>query len=107
MAIAFRRDGGTRGGVLLVHGFTGTPHEMAGLADPLAGAGYQVLGLRLPGHGEAAAGEPNDWPAWRGAVEEGFDALAPDAPRAVVGLSMGALLALDLARERRDAITAL
>jgi len=109
MAIAFRRTGGTRGGVLLVHGFTGTPHEMEGLADPLAAAGFSVLGLRLPGHGDRPHGEPNDWPAWEDAVEEGFTALrelTPAGPRAVVGLSMGALLALELARRNRDDVRA-
>ncbi len=105
MAIAFRRPGGTRGGVLLVHGFTGTPHEMEGLADPLASAGYGVLGLRLPGHGDRLPGEANEWSAWEDAVDEGFAALhdlTPAAPRAVVGLSMGALLALELARRHHD-----
>jgi carboxylesterase len=109
MAIAFRRPGGTRGGVLLVHGFTGTPHEMEGLADPLAAAGYGVIGLRLPGHGDRPPGEPNEWSAWEDAVDEGFAALrdaTPDAPRAVVGLSMGALLALELARRHRDDVRA-
>lgn len=109
MAIAFRRTGGTRGGVLLVHGFTGTPHEMEGLADPLAAAGFSVLGLRLPGHGDRSPDEANDWPAWEGAVDEGFAALrelTPSAPRAVVGLSMGALLALELARRNRDDVRA-
>lgn len=109
MAIAFRREGGTRGGVLLVHGFTGTPHEMESLADPLARAGYGVLGVRLPGHGERPDGEPNEWPAWEDAVAEAFAALgdvAGDAPRAVVGLSMGALLALELARRSADEVRA-
>lgn len=109
MPVAFHRAGGTRGGVLLVHGFTGTPHEMESLADPLAEAGYGVLGLRLPGHGEAADGEPNRWPAWRDAVEEGFarlTELVPRAPHAVVGLSMGALLGLDLARTRGPEVAA-
>lgn len=110
MAIAFRTGGGTRGGVLLVHGFTGTPHEVAGLAEPLAQAGYGVLGVRLPGHGAAPDGESNDWPAWEGAVDEAFaelQAVAPSAPKAVVGLSMGALLGLELARQRRADVSAL
>ncbi|MEW6270842.1 MAG: alpha/beta fold hydrolase [Thermodesulfobacteriota bacterium] len=105
MAIAFRANGGTRGGVLLVHGFTGTPHEMQGLAEPLARAGYAVLGVRLPGHGAADDGEANDWPAWEAAVEDAFGelcGLVPDAPKAVAGLSMGALLALELARQHPE-----
>lgn len=107
MAIAFRRDGGTRGAVLLVHGFTGTPHEIEPLADPLAAAGFGVLGLRLPGHGTPESGEPNEWNAWDQAVNDGFLELAtrhPGLPCAVVGLSMGALLALELARQKSDAV---
>lgn len=107
MAIAFRSDGGTRGSVLLVHGFTGTPHEMEPLAEPLAAAGFAVLGLRLPGHGEPVPGERNDWDAWEGAVRDGFAELGtlhPEAPRAVIGLSMGALLALELGRQSGDAV---
>ncbi|HEY8516943.1 MAG TPA: alpha/beta fold hydrolase [Candidatus Binatia bacterium] len=110
MAIAFRAGEGTRGGVLLVHGFTGTPHEMQGLADPLASAGYQVLGVRLPGHGDAPPDEPNDWQAWDRAVEEAFAELhdlAPGAPKAVIGLSMGALLGLELARRRPGEVSSL
>lgn len=107
MAISFRRNGGTRGSVLLVHGFTGTPHEMEPLAEPLAAAGFGVLGLRLPGHGEPEPGERNDWDAWERAVFEGFaelDAMRPGTPRAVIGLSMGALLALELARQRGEEV---
>lgn len=110
MAIAFRSEQGTRGAVLLVHGFTGTPHEMEPLAGPLTAAGFAVLGLRLPGHGTPEPGEPNDWHAWERAVHEGFTELAalrPEAPRAVVGLSMGALLALELARQRGDAVSSI
>ena len=108
MAIAFRRDGGTRGSVLLVHGFTGTPHEMEPLADPLAAAGFGVLGLRLPGHGTPEPGEPNEWSAWEQAVADGFaelERLQPGAPRAVIGLSMGALLAFELARQSGPAVS--
>lgn len=104
MSGPFRIRGGGRGGVLLVHGFTGSPAEMAPLAAPLAAAGFDVLGVRLPGHGAAEPGERNEVSAWRAAVREGFGELAGHhaAPGgrgiAIVGLSMGALLGLELAR---------
>jgi len=112
---AFRVAGGTRGGALLIHGFTGTPHEMRPLAEPLAHAGFDVLGVRLPGHGAAPAGEPNDASAWRDAVELGLGeleaaagarGLAGEFPIAAIGLSMGALLALDLSARARARIRA-
>lgn len=109
MPVAFQRGGGRRGGILLVHGFTGTPQEMEPLADPLASAGFSVLGMRLPGHGAPEPGEANAWPAWRAAVEEGFAMLrelAPGGPLVVGGLSMGALLSLELARQQPEAVAA-
>jgi len=108
---AFRIAGGSRGGALLVHGFTGTPHEMLPLAEPLARAGFDVLGVRLPGHGAADPGEPNEWSAWRDAVAAGLAELEASGADSVVvvGLSMGALLAIDLAHAspRVGAIVAL
>src|SRR4051794_20013972 len=82
---------------------------MIGLADPLAAAGYGVIGVRLPGHGAREPGERNDWAAWQQAVDEGFAALGeldPGAPRALIGLSMGALLTLDLARRETSRVAA-
>ena len=38
-------------GVLLCHGFTGTPQTLRGWADYLAGQGLTVSLPRLPGHG--------------------------------------------------------
>jgi carboxylesterase len=105
---AFRLAGGRRGGVLLVHGFTGTPHEMEPLAEPLAGAGFDVLGVRLPGHGDASPDERNEAATWQAAVSAGLDELEAAGARSitVVGLSMGALLALDLAARERERVRA-
>ncbi|MFM7737415.1 MAG: alpha/beta hydrolase [Alphaproteobacteria bacterium] len=110
MSEAFEIRGGRRGGVLLVHGFTGSPHEMAPLARPLAEAGWDVVGVRLPGHGAAAAGEPNDREAWAATVRVAFEELVEaHAPGRVVvaGLSMGSLLAIDLALAERARVAAL
>ena len=54
-AEAFTHDGGQTGGlqtgVLLCHGFTGSPHSVRGWAEYLAQAGLSVSVPRLPGHG--------------------------------------------------------
>lgn len=42
---------GSSKGVLLIHGFTGSPSEMVLLGEYLYKQGYTVLGVRLAGHG--------------------------------------------------------
>jgi len=49
-AEAWSADGGPAG-VLVIHGFTGNPASMRGLAEALAAAGFTVDLPRLPGHG--------------------------------------------------------
>ena len=44
------------GGVLLLHGLTDSPYSLRALGEALHAKGYQVLGLRLPGHGTAPSG---------------------------------------------------
>lgn len=39
-------------GVLLIHGFTGSPHEFAPIEPMLRRVGYQVRRVTLPGHGD-------------------------------------------------------
>src|SRR5262249_31191155 len=100
---AFEIGDGTVG-VVCVHGFTGTPYEMRYLGDELARAGFAVHGLRLPGHGTSIADlDATTWSDWARAVELAFDTLATRCRRvAVVGQSLGGLLALHLAAHRRD-----
>jgi carboxylesterase len=94
------------GACLLVHGFTGTPWDVRPLGEALASGGFRVRGLRLPGHGttpnamhEAGAGD------WLAACEEGLRAFRE--PRvAVVGLSMGALLAVILGARHPERVQA-
>lgn len=89
-------------GVLLLHGLTGTPHEVHPLADALHEAGYAVRAPLLAGHADLAALEKSTWRDWYASASEAYEQLRGDAPRevAVLGFSMGALLALRLAALR-------
>src|ERR1700742_4131618 len=91
-------------GVLLVHGFTGTPVEMRFLGEELAHAGFRAHGMLLPGHGTRVEDlDRTTWRDWADAVEDAFDTLALSCRRvAVVGQSLGGLLALHVASRRRD-----
>ena len=97
-----RESDGRRVGVLLSHGFTGSPASMVGWGRYLAEQGYGVAVPRLPGHGTTWR-ELNrcTWADWYGEVERGLDKLLADCDQVVVGgLSMGGGLALRLAAER-------
>lgn len=86
-------------GCYLIHGFTGSPFELQGLADHLANLGYRVHAPLLPGHGTTVE-ECNMVRAadWIEAVEFQFTELLLECDKAfVIGLSMGASLALHLA----------
>jgi carboxylesterase len=97
--------------VLCLHGFTGTPYEVAPLAHALAAAGFAVSAPLLAGHGgSAAALAATRWQDWLASAEDAFDRLhsAANGGRvAVAGFSMGGLLALRLASTRPAAVAAL
>jgi carboxylesterase len=86
-------------GVLVIHGFTGSPHSMRPLATAIAAAGYTVEMPLLPGHGTAVEDMiPTRWADWSGAALQAYEALAARCERtAVVGLSMGGTIATWLA----------
>lgn len=91
-----------RVGVLLVHGFTGSPASLRPWAEHLAAQGYTVSVPLLPGHGTRWQ-DLNDttWRDWYGEVCRAFDALRADCDQVVVGgLSMGGALTLQLAADR-------
>jgi carboxylesterase len=97
-AEAYHAGGGTVG-VLLIHGFTGSPRSMRDWAEHLVAEGFRVAVPRLPGHGtswqELALTE---WPDWYGCVERELVALRRSCDQVFVGgLSMGGCLALMLA----------
>lgn len=95
-------------GALVLHGFTGNPQSMRGLSLALADAGFTVEMPLLPGHGtEVADMLPTRWEDWSGAAEAAYvDLTARTDAVVVIGLSMGAMLAVWLA-ERHPEIAAI
>jgi carboxylesterase len=96
-------------GVLLCHGFTGSPQTVRGWADYLAGQGLTVSLPRLPGHGttwqDMARTGSDDWLA---EVDAAFGKLAGQCEQVYVfGLSMGGCLALRLAETHGSAVRGL
>jgi carboxylesterase len=83
-------------GALVLHGFTGNPSSMRGLAEAFAGAGFHVEMPRLPGHGTTVEDmQATGWADWTGEVEAAYQRLTARAGRIVVaGLSMGGSLTL-------------
>src|SRR6185436_20244240 len=64
----FSHDG-SKIGVLLCHGFTGTPQSMRPWGEYLAAQGYAVRCPLLPGHGTTwPECNRTAWPDWYGAV---------------------------------------
>lgn len=89
-------------GALVLHGFTGNPSSMRGLAEALAAAGFTVELPLLPGHGSTVdALIPTRWSDWLTAALNAYDDLASRVDRVVVaGLSMGGTLTTALGLER-------
>ena len=94
--------GGRRIGVLVVHGFTGSPAGMRPWAEDLAARGYAVEMPLLPGHGTRWQDlNRTTWADWYGAVEVALDKLVAENDAVVAcGLSMGGALCLRLAADR-------
>ncbi|WP_314222663.1 alpha/beta hydrolase [Streptomyces zaehneri] len=101
----YRHEGGEVG-VLLCHGFTGSPQSLRPWARYLAGQGLTVSLPLLPGHGTrwedmALTG----WPDWYAEVDRELRALRDRCSRVfVAGLSMGGALALRLAAKHGERV---
>jgi carboxylesterase len=107
-AESFDAPGG-RTGILLSHGFTGSPASMTPWARHLAALGHTVRVPRLPGHGTTWQDmNRTRWTEWYAEVDTALTALRATCDRVVVaGLSMGGCLALRLAEQRPDDVDAL
>ena len=107
-AEGFTLDGGSTG-VLLVHGFTGSPQGLRLMGEHLNAAGATVVAPRLPGHGTTWQDlSTKTHEEWAGTVEEAFDDLAARCDEVfLMGLSFGASLCIDLAARRRGRVAGL
>jgi carboxylesterase len=97
-------SGARTAGALVLHGFTGNPSSMRGVADALVAAGYHVELPRLPGHGtHVDEMVPTRWAQWAGEAEAAYQRLAARASEVVVvGLSMGGALTMRVAADHPE-----
>ena len=89
-------EGSSAIGVLVLHGFTGNPSSMRGLAESMTELGHHVEMPRLPGHGTTVEEMmETGWADWTGEVAAAYERLAARVDYVVVmGLSMGGSLTL-------------
>ncbi|MGQ4384151.1 alpha/beta hydrolase [Streptomyces sp. SAS_270] len=102
----FRHEGGEVG-VLLCHGFTGSPQSMRPWAEYLAERGLTVALPLLPGHGTRWEDmQLTGWQDWYAEVDRELRALRERCAQVFVfGLSMGGALALRLAARHGDEVS--
>ena len=91
-------------GAVVLHGFTGNPASMRGVAEALADAGFHVELPLLPGHGTRVEDMlATRWADWAGEAEEAYQRLSQRSPHiVVVGLSMGGTLTLRLGADHPE-----
>lgn len=87
-------------GVLLMHGFTGSPAHMRPLGDALCARGYTVRGIRLSGHGTTVEDMRRaSWHQWLSDAGLATEELRKTCKYVTVcGLSMGGVLSLLMAQ---------
>lgn len=91
-------------GVLLIHGFGGSPRSLQELALRCADTGYTVALPLLAGHGRTPEDmEASRWNEWTADVEQAYEWLRARTDRVFVcGLSMGGTLALWVAERHPE-----
>ncbi|CAG7632072.1 alpha/beta hydrolase [Actinacidiphila bryophytorum] len=104
----YRHDGGEIG-VLLCHGFTGSPQSMRPWGEYLAERGLTVSLPLLPGHGTRWQDmQVTGWQDWYAEVDRALRELTDSCSQVFVcGLSMGGTLALRLAARHGAQISGL
>jgi carboxylesterase len=102
----FAADGGSVG-VLVLHGFTGSPQTIRDWASYLAAAGLSVRAPLLAGHGGTWQDlAKTGWTDWYADAERAFAELSSRCSQVfVAGISMGGCLALRLAETQRQLVS--
>ena len=97
---------GRKTGVLLIHGFPASPAEMKPLGEFLYGHGYTVYGVRLKGYGTSPYDlDQTPWEKSIESIEQGYKVLSLWCRDIiVVGFSVGAVIAMDMASKPRKNI---
>jgi carboxylesterase len=104
----FSHQGGPVG-VLVCHGFTGSPQSMRPWAEHAAERGLTVSLPLLPGHGtDWREMNATRWPDWYAEVDRAFARLSERCEKVFAfGLSMGGALCLHLAAQRGPEVAGL
>lgn len=102
----YRFDTDSPVGVLLLHGFTGSPASMTPWGKALSQQGWNVRVPRLPGHGTRWQDmNITTWEDWYAEADRSLAELRSQCQTVfVMGLSMGGSLTLRLAEQHGDAI---
>lgn len=100
---------GDQTGVLLIHGYTGSPQGLRLWGEHLGREGFTVSCPRLPGHGTDVADLAKaTWEDWIAEVEMSLRGLKERCETIFIGaLSMGGGIALDLAARHGETVNGL
>ncbi len=96
-------------GVLMIHGYPGSPPEMRLVGDYLHERGCTVSAPLLPGHGTTAEDlNTTRWTDWRDHLVRALESLRDQCQEIfIAGLSAGGVLALYLAATQPDLVGAI